>query len=138
MSELPKSEHFLDRFPGFDNGEWAADVALILFSWVDAECLAKRTEKVGYRHRTLGDFRAFFVGCADDLAATNAGTGQCQVERPRVMVAASGQVDSGRAAELAHPDHERLLEKTASLQVRQQRRGPSIHRRDQCLQRGQF
>src|SRR5262249_12677096 len=73
-------------------------------------------------------------GGPDDAAPANACPGQGDVERLRVVVAPRGQVNAGRAAELAHPDDERLLEQAASLEVAEKGRGPLIDRGDQLLQ----
>ena len=65
----------------------------------------------------FGDLDAAGVGFADDLPAANAAAGQRHVERPRVVVAAGAGVDPRRAAEFAHPDHERPVEHAALLEV---------------------
>ena len=63
------------------------------------------------------DVVAAVAGGADDLAAADAAAGQGHAERPRIVVAAGVGVDARRAAELAHPDHQRPVEQAAFLQV---------------------
>ena len=72
----------------------------------------------------LDDAGAFLVGLADDLAALDAAAQHGQAPGPRVVVAArlgAAGVDVRRAAELAHPDHQRAVEQAAVLQVVDQR-----------------
>ena len=58
------------------------------------------------------------VGGAENGAAAHAGPGQDgRVTMRPVLAAAVGLVDPGRAAKLADPDDERLVEQAATIQV---------------------
>src|SRR5262249_26708917 len=132
------SEYFADWCPVFDDLQRAADVALRLLARIDAERLAERAEQVRHRHGPLAHLGAELVGRADDTPAPDADTAHRHVERLRIVIAASGQVDARRAAKFAHPDDQRLLQQAALAKVGQQRRHAAVHRRNQLLQAGQL
>ena len=71
----------------------------------------------------LGDVEAELVGLAEGDAGLDAAAGQPHREGVRMMVAAvRSALHHRRAAELAAPDDERVVEQPALLQVLDQRR----------------
>ena len=69
----------------------------------------------------LGRPQTQLVGRADHLAADHAAAGHPHREAERVVVAAVALLAHRRAAELAAPHHERLVEQAAGLEVGEQR-----------------
>ena len=59
------------------------------------------------------------VGRADGLPALNAAAGHPHREAQVVVIATAGRLRLGRAAELAAPDHQGVVEKPPALQVLQ-------------------
>ena len=82
---------------------------------IDAERRRDRREQVRHGHRVLHDLRAVRVGLAVDDAAANARAGEHRAPRARVVIASVVAVDVRRAAEVAHPHHERAVGEPATL-----------------------
>ncbi len=115
------SKQFLDGFAAFGDREGPAQRADVFFSRVDLQCVAEGAEEIGNRDRAFVD-QCAIVGCgADDLPASNASTGQRDVERQRVMIATSVGIDARCATEFAHPDHQSLLQQATFFQIGDQR-----------------
>ena len=70
-------------------------------------------------NRALGDLVADLVGLAVDVAALDAAAGEPHRVGVDVMIAAdvASRLPHRRAAELAAPDHQRVVEQAAPLQV---------------------
>src|SRR5437899_2533738 len=94
---------------------------------IDAERLADGGQEVAGRNWAIGDAGGAGIRLADELAAADAGAGQDRAPGARVVVAAAVPVHLRRAAELAHPHHQRALEQAAVLQVADERAHAAIH-----------
>ena len=110
--------------------EVAAGVAVGELLVVEAEQVQDRGVQVVDVDRVLDGLEAELVGRAVDVAALDAAAGQPHREAVVVVVAAVDlagvgarvrQLDRRRAAELAAPDHQRVVEQAALLQVGEQR-----------------
>src|SRR5207247_134633 len=87
---------------------------------VDAQRAADRGHEVEGGDRPFDDGGGLGVGAADDLAAADAGARHHAAPRTRIVIAArlgAAGVDPWRAAELAHPDDQRVVEQPAVLQI---------------------
>ena len=94
---------------------------------VDAEQLQNRGMQVMHVHRVFGDVVTKIVGLADRHAGLDATPGHPRGEAARMMVAAvvvfgEPALAIDRTPELAAPNHERVVEHAALLEVRDQRR----------------
>ena len=75
--------------------------------------VADRGEQIGHGDRPLFHRHAVLAGLADDLPALDAAAAQDDAPGVGEMVAALARVDDRRAAELAHPHHQRGFEQAA-------------------------
>ena len=87
---------------------------------VEAELVQDRGVDVGDVMPVLDGVEAEFVGRAVDDAALDAAAGQPDREAVGVVVAAVGALRTRGAAELGGPDHERVVEQAAVLEVVEQ------------------
>ena len=107
--------------------EVAAGVAVGEALVVEAEQVQDRGVQVVHARGVLDGFEAELVGGAIDGAAADSAAGHPHGEAVRVVIAAelglavAAELDGRRAAEFAAPDHERVVEHSALLQVGQQR-----------------
>src|SRR3990172_12854364 len=99
----------------------SAERAHVFFARVDLERVAQGAEQIGDGDGPIGALRAFLRGLPDHPSAANSGAGHREVESPRVVVPPGIAVDPGRPAELAHPNHQRLVQQTAMLEIGHQR-----------------
>ena len=115
--------------------EVAAGVAVGEAGVVEAEEVEHGGVQVVDVDRLVRGGEAEFVGAAVDLAPLDATAGEPAGEAVVVVVAAvhlahvrarRGELDGGRAAELAAPDDQRVLEHPALLQVLHQRRARAV------------
>src|SRR5262249_57869824 len=79
-----------------------------------------------YVDAVLDGAQAQLVGGADHLAALHPAAGEPHREAVGVVVAAVGVLAHRGAAELAAPDHHRVVEQSAPLQIAQQRGGGAV------------
>src|SRR5262249_10193178 len=93
---------------------------------VDAQQATDSGHEVADGDGTIGHRGRALIGGADDLAAADAAAPQDGAPGAGVVVAAAAGVDLRRAAELAHPDDERIAEPAALLEVGHQRRDAVI------------
>ena len=105
----------------------AADCDAVVDSF--GTVMAKLDEVEGRLEPAVDCIAALPVGGADQAPALHAAAGQSHGKDVPPVVAAAIGVDLRRAAELPHPDHERVVEQAALLQVLQQRRIGQVHRR---------
>ena len=92
-----------------------------------------RAQVVG-ADRVAGRMGGPAIGRAVDKSPAHSRTGQYgRVTVRPVLTAAIGLVDPRRAAELANPDHERLVEQAAAVEVFQQGREALVGRRHQTI-----
>ncbi len=61
-----------------------------------------------------------FVGGSDGLAALHAASRHPDRKAPRIVIAPFALLIERRAAKLAAPDHQRRVQQSARLQIRQQ------------------
>src|ERR1051325_1495123 len=94
---------------------------------VEAHQVQRGRVQVVNVHLVLHGGRAVMVGRAVGHAAFGAATGHPHGVASRVVAAAVGAVVAGRAAELAAPDDERVLQQTALLEVGEQRGDGLVH-----------
>ena len=87
---------------------------------VEAELVQDRGVDVGDVVAVLDGVEAELVGGAVDDAALDAAAGHPDREAVGMVVAAVAALRAGRAAELGGPDHDRLVEQPALLQVLEQ------------------
>src|SRR6266487_2082958 len=113
------SFHHVARHIG--ESEVPSGVAISQTLVVEAQKVQNRRVQVVDVHRILRGPEAKFVGRAIHRAALHAATSEPHAEAVVIVVAAAQrrQLGDGRAAELAAPEHERLVEKTALFQVRE-------------------
>ena len=89
---------------------------------VEAEQVQDRRVQVVDVDLILRDVEAELVGLADSDAGLHAAAGHPHGEGVRMMVAAVGAaLHHRRAAKLAAPDHQRVVEQAALLQILDQR-----------------
>src|SRR5258706_6202173 len=93
---------------------------------IEAQAIEQRRVEVVDVDRVASDVEAVIVGLAEVLSAANAAAGQPHREAAAVMVAAvvlwrELALAIHRAAELAAPDDQRLVEQAALLEVSDQR-----------------
>src|SRR5207247_1424341 len=84
---------------------------------IDAEAVKQRGREVLRADRIRSGIGADVVGGAVDAAAADAAAGDDGTEAVGPVVAAAVDVESRRAAELAHHDHERFIEQAALGEV---------------------
>ncbi len=94
---------------------------------VDPEQVLHRGVEVVHVHRVLDDVVAELVGLAVDMAAFDAAAGHPEAEATGVVVATVGVLGDlalaiRGAAEFAAPDHERIFQQPALLEVLDERR----------------
>src|SRR5207302_8150482 len=65
------------------------------------------------------------------LTALDPAARQGRGPRPREMIAAAGSVEARRAAELAHPDHQRRIEQPTVLEITEKDGHPDIGLRNE-------
>ena len=94
---------------------------------IDPQQLADRGHEVDRADGPFLDEGRFGIGAADHLPARNPGSAHRQTPGLAVMVPSRLSVELGRAAELAHPDHQRAFQQTAGLEVVDQSRHSLIH-----------
>src|SRR5947209_2912615 len=117
----PRStEQGLHDLAAVDDLDRAALGAEVFLRGVDLEGVAEAAQEVVDGDGVVFHFGAVGRRLADDLAALDAAAGQSDVEEPGKVVAAGVAVDLRRAAELAHPDDQRLVQHPARLEVSDQ------------------
>src|SRR5438445_2303114 len=102
---------------------------------VDAHEMKNGSVQVVDMHLFFYGIPAEFVGGAVDHAAFHAAPGEPHREAVRVMIAAVALLRDRAAAELAAPEHERVVEQPAGPKVLKQGRDRAVHR---FARRGQF
>ena len=110
--------------------EIAAHVVVRQARVIQAEAIEQRGLQIVHVDLVFVDVQAEIVGLADDLPRLDAAARQPHAVRQGMMIAA-GVVGLGRIADLAHrraaefaaPDHQRLIQQPALLQILDQRRG---------------
>jgi hypothetical protein len=101
------------------------------FRMVEAHQVQDGGLQVVHVHRVFGDVVAEFVGGSERKAALDASAGHPDRERVRVVVTpeelgvVAGLVH-GRAAKLAAPDDERIVEEAPLFEVLDERRGGPV------------
>ena len=100
---------------------------------IEAEQVQHGGLKVAHAHRVAGDAISEFVGGSVNAAALHAAAGHPHGERVWMMIAAQKRLVSiailghRRAAKLAAPNHERLIEQAATTQIADERGNRTIH-----------
>src|SRR5262245_58564728 len=89
-------------------------------SWIDAYRRENGGQEIRHPDRPLRDGGTVLARAADRLTALNAGAGHHGGPCIREMIPARRAVDEWRAAEVAHPDDERVRQHSAVLEVREQ------------------
>src|ERR1051325_3457775 len=102
----------------------------------NAEAVIHRRQDIFGADRVFGWIRGDAVGLAVRLAAAHAGAGKGDGVAGAPVLAALLRVDPRRAAELAHGDDERVVQKAAHVQVFEQR-GVRLIERRQAVRRQQ-
>jgi hypothetical protein len=112
----------------FDVGEphIAANIAKGQALVIEAEHVQYCGVQVVYVNRVLAGFVAQFVGRTLGESALHAAAGEPERKALVVVVAAVGVLAVRRAAELASPDQERIVEQPALAQIGQQPRDRPI------------
>ena len=116
LESLRLTKQFVHHFAAVDDLDRPAAAAHVFVVGVDAQACGRScgTGRASVTGRSVTSVPASSVG-ADHLPAADAAAGQGHVERLREVVAAAAGVDLRRAAELAHPDHQRPVEHAALL-----------------------
>ncbi len=111
-------EDVLDDFRWLDAGELVVEALEFLGETgvVDAESLKQRGVEVADVDDILDGGVTQFIGGSVNVATLDAGAGHPDGEGLDVVIPA-GALTHGRAAELATPDHERVLEHPALFQI---------------------
>src|SRR5262245_33935413 len=123
---LPARLRKLPETPAVEVGE---------LSVIEPKQMQQRHMQIADRMHTLHSVLADLVGGADRLSRLDAAARQEDRHAAGVVVAADGDATATvavvrRAAELTAPDHQRLLEHAASLEVADQGRDRLIDRLD--------
>ena len=84
-------------------------------------------------HALVEQLEAHLATGIDAAVVADAAAEQHRRPGPREVIAASAVVDARRAAKLAHPDHQRIVQQTALVQIVQERRQRLVKRRQQVL-----
>src|SRR5262249_3090789 len=114
------TEQFLHGLALIHEFDWSTERAHVLFARVDLERLVERAEQIRNGHRSHLHVCAVVACSADDLPSSEGCARQGHIEGAWVMIASrlvAFVVDLRRAAELAHPDHQRALEQAAFLKI---------------------
>src|SRR5579875_2013563 len=101
----------------FDKTDRPADARLVLFARIESERKADSGEQVSHFDLAFLDSHAVAAGLADDLSALDAAAGQHRGPARSPVIAARVVVDTGRAAEFAHPHDQRRIEHSPIFEV---------------------
>ena len=108
---------------------------------VEAEKMEECGLEIVHVHLAFDDVVTQFIGCAVGVAASKSTASHPEAEGARMMVApqelrAVAFFVHRRAPEFAAPDHQRVIEQTALLQVSDQRRHRAVRLARALLQSG--
>ena len=118
--ETSREDRLVDDSLDVGQPHVAAGVAIGQALVVEPEQVEDRRVQIVHVHRVLDGLVAELVGLAVGDPWLDAPAGQPEGEPLVVVVAAVGVLAVRRAAELAAPDHQRLVEQPPRAQVRQQ------------------
>src|SRR5947209_5168890 len=99
---------------------WPAGPVMDRHFRINAQTIINRGTNVGRADRPVFDVRGLGIRSTTDRAPADAGTGEEDGITVSPVIAASVAVDPRRPAHLAHHHHQRLVEKTALLQIFQE------------------
>src|SRR6266851_3910742 len=111
----------LERFAHADD-EGPALLVRYMFTGIDAQAMVDGCGDIGRADRVDGRIGRAAIGGAINLPTANSAPGHDDGITEGPVVAAGSLVYVWRAAHVAHPDNERLVQESTAVQIVQQRR----------------